>query len=289
MVCKVVNHELKGYYSQWISGIYYAVDHGAQVINFSLAGEEPSKALEEAVDYAERHGVLIIASMYNLNSSDPCYPAAYEPVIAVGATDPDDKRSTAFNGNPQYGSNYGAHLDVVAPGNYIVGLNRSFSGSGTVWAGTSMASPVVAGIASLLWAQYPSRDAEDIRMLIYASAEDLTGTSEEDTPGWDPYYGYGRVNAFLALSGDTIRINNQLKVFPNPAVTQLYIDYKLKQPGSSFLYILNMNGQIIKKIQNLQHNEKIPLNVSALPAGMYLVVLNSGSNRLTQKFVVIHK
>ena len=288
MICKVVNKDLSGYYSQWISGIYYAVDHGARIINFSLAGDKPSKALEEAINYANQQGVLIVSSMYNLNNSEPYYPAAYGPVIAVGATDPNDKRSIAFNGNPQYGSNYGNHIDVVAPGNYIRGLNKPFTGTGTLWSGTSMATPIVSGIASLLWAQYPSGTVEDIKTLIYTSAEDQVGPDDEDTPGWDPYYGYGRVNAYRALSGDTATINVQLKIFPNPAVTSLYIEYQLEETNFPLLFMVNMTGQVVWKTQKLPRNKKIQVDISHLSAGLYLVVLEYKTNRLTRKLIVVH-
>src|SRR5690606_3555342 len=125
-------------------------DNGAHIINFSMAGFEPSQALHEAIQYAESKGVLIVAGMGNTNSEQQCFPAAYPEVLAVGATDPNDRRSISFNGVAgRTGSNHGDHIDVVAPGNYILSLSMGGLQS-TMRAGTSLSTPMVTGIASLL-------------------------------------------------------------------------------------------------------------------------------------------
>ena len=105
-----------------------------------------------------------------------------------------------FSGSTTSGSNYGNHIDVVAPGNYMYGLhhiNNNYYGS--FWGGTSQATPLVSGLAALLIAQKPYIKYEKIREIIQNTAEDQVGDAQEDTEGWDVYHGHGRINAYKAL------------------------------------------------------------------------------------------
>lgn len=168
------------------SGIRYAADQGADVINMSLGGT-CSQTTADAVNYAYfERGVIIVAASGN-NAGGVSYPAKHAPVIAVGATDHDDDRA-AF-------SNFGDELDVVAPGVDIFStiLNDGYY----AFSGTSMASPHVAGVVGLLLAQRPDLSPGQVREILRQSADDL-GES-----GFDVYYGYGRVNAYQALQTAT--------------------------------------------------------------------------------------
>lgn len=97
MICKVLNADLSGNYSDWIEGIHYAIDNGADIINISVAGKDDSKLLQEAVTYAHSHGVAVFTSMGNENVGEKRYPAACTETIAVGSSDPDDQRSISFS------------------------------------------------------------------------------------------------------------------------------------------------------------------------------------------------
>ncbi|MFT5972985.1 MAG: thermitase, partial [Cryomorphaceae bacterium] len=125
MVCKILDQNGSGLYSWWTDAIYYAVDNGAKVINMSVGGSGFSNSMQEAVDYAYNGGVTIVACMMNENNQVSYYPAKYQNTIAVGATDASDMRAAPFFWSSESGSNYGAHIDVVAPGNYIYGLSYS--------------------------------------------------------------------------------------------------------------------------------------------------------------------
>jgi subtilisin family serine protease len=197
MVLKVTNKAGDGYYRDWAQAIMYAVQNGAKVINMSVGGTEQSSLLQAAVDYAWEHGVLIVACAMNGNTEQPYYPAACRHVLAVGATNPDDTRAAPFFWDKNSGSNYGKHLGVVAPGNYIYGL--SHKAYNAIWGGTSQAAPFVSGLASLLLAQNPHRTPAELIHLIESTADDQVGRPEEDTPGWDKYHGFGRINALKAL------------------------------------------------------------------------------------------
>lgn len=199
MILKGLDNNNYGYYSWWTEAIYYAVDNGAKVINMSLGGNSFSTTLQNAVTYALNNNVVVVVCMMNTNSNTVYYPAGFTGVIAVGSTNSNDTRSNPFFWSPTSGSNYGSHISVVAPGNYIYGLNyQSNTKYGSYWGGTSQATPHVSGLASLLLAQNPSRTPAQIKSTIETTAEDQVGNSSEDTPGWDIYFGHGRINAFNA-------------------------------------------------------------------------------------------
>lgn len=194
MVLKTQNSSGSGSYSAMASAIYYAADNGAKVINMSLGGSASATALQDAINYAYAHNVTVVAAMGNNNSSVPSYPGSCTHVIAVGATTCADTRASF--------SNYGSHISVVAPGDVIFGLSYlSNTDYTTGMSGTSQATPAVAGVLALLLAQNPARTPDQLRTIIESTAEDQVGSASEDVPGFDIYYGHGRVNAFAALSG----------------------------------------------------------------------------------------
>ena len=121
-------------------GIIWAVDNGATVINMSLTINEPSKVLEQAIEYAWNKGAILAAAAGNYGSSTPVYPAVYNQCIAVTATNENDMLAIL--------ANHGDWVDVAAPGaNIYSTLPDNTYGSKT---GTSMATPHVAGLAGLL-------------------------------------------------------------------------------------------------------------------------------------------
>jgi subtilisin family serine protease len=174
------------------SAIRYAVDHGAHVINLSLGGPDGNTTLHNAVRYAYLANVPIVAAMMNEAESHPStiyYPAAYSETIAVGSTDKMDIRSSF--------SSYGGHIDLTAPGSeilntYWVEVEPNQHTYAYLW-GTSMAAPHVAGVIGLMRSVAPHIGIEEIRTIIKTSADDL------GDPGWDIFYGAGRVNAKQAL------------------------------------------------------------------------------------------
>jgi thermitase len=143
---KVLGDDGRGTWSWVASGIIWAADNGARVINMSLGGTTDSDTLEDAVDYAWGRGVVLVAAAGNRNSDVEIYPAAYDNVIAVGATNRTDARA-GF-------SSFGDWVDVAAPGVDILStFPRTWWGADQyAWmSGTSMSSPFVAGLAGLVW------------------------------------------------------------------------------------------------------------------------------------------
>lgn len=180
---KVLDQYGNGWYSDIAAGIIYAADNGAQVINLSLGGTEPSDILVYAVDYARSHGALVVAATGNTGSA-VLYPAAYEPVLAVAATDSNDQVA--------YFSNYGAPVDVAAPGVDIYSTWPWVTGYFTK-SGTSMAAPHISGVAALIWSRWSALSADNVASAITQTAVDV------GHPGWDVYTGWGRIDAYQAV------------------------------------------------------------------------------------------
>ena len=203
MPLKVLDNNNNGFYSAWADAIYFAVNNGAKVINLSAGGNSPSALLENAVNYAYANNVWVVVSTGNGNTNIQ-YPAKYPNAMAIGSTNPNDTRSNPFFWSPTSGSNYGPEIDFVAPGNFMYGLshnsNTNYNG---YWGGTSQAAPHVAGVISLMLSQNPSLTVNQIMLKLQQTSQDLVG-GPEDTAGWDPYFGYGRINAHAALSNGVV-------------------------------------------------------------------------------------
>ncbi len=186
LAVKVLSANGSGYYSTVAKGITYAADNGARIINLSLRGTVSSAILQDAVNYAWNKGVLVVAAAGNDGSDAPSYPAAYPHVLAVAATDWNDAHWSL--------SNYGDYIDVAAPGVGIVSTDWAGGvGPYASRSGTSMAAPHVAAVAALALAVNPDLTNADLETIITSTADD------KGDPGWDPYYGAGRVNAYKAV------------------------------------------------------------------------------------------
>jgi len=199
MICKNLSDNNSGEYEWWAKSIKYAVDNGAKIINMSEGGDDYSKVLKAAVDYATNKDVFLAAAMMNKGDGNDYYPAAYPGVFAVGATDSDGKRCKKFSWGG--GSCYGKHISVVAPGNKIYGVDYEDPYKfDTFWSGTSQSTAIVSGLASLLLSQDLNRSADDIKKIIKETAKDEIGALPEDKKGFDIYYGWGRIDCFDALT-----------------------------------------------------------------------------------------
>ena len=208
---RVLDSNGSGYLSDVAAAIDYAVLHGAQVINMSLGGTYDYYLIEEAVDRASVAGVILVAAAGNSGPTNtlPSFPAAYDNVIAVAATD----QSGVVAGY----SNQGSYLDISAPGSAIV----STYGLGYAsLSGTSMASPHVAGVVALM------RDKDiatsQIKYLLQTNANSSAPRNVQNR------YGAGLINAYDALSCNT---TSCAEPSPAPTPTETIASTTVINPG----------------------------------------------------------
>ncbi|GAA4998667.1 type VII secretion-associated serine protease mycosin [Kitasatospora paranensis] len=175
-----------------VNAINTAVAKGADVINISqdvrADGEtsnfDDSKQLEEAVQAAEAENVVVVASSGNDGREGATYPAAYETVLAVGASDRNNERATF--------SEYGDFVDIAAPG--VDMLSTVPAGGHCVDNGTSFSAPYVAGVAALLKGAHPDWTAAQVRARIEQSAQRTERTRNR-------FVGWGVVDPVKAVQG----------------------------------------------------------------------------------------
>lgn len=163
--------------------IRYAADNGAKVISMSYGSNFFSQSEFAAVQYAWGKGCVLVGAAGNDGVTTRYYPAAFANVIAVGSTTTSDTRSSFSNFN----SLNDAWVDVAAPGSSIL---STVPGGYGVKSGTSMATPLVAGLAGLLASVAPPGTSNtELRLAIETSCDPVVGS----------FVTFGRVNALKAL------------------------------------------------------------------------------------------
>ncbi len=215
-------------------GAIYAIDNGAKVINMSLGCTTASRLSRSALDYATSKNVLAFNASANEFSTHQNFQSIFDDVITVGAVthnSPDDPSTSDPRGGPLTTflqkasfSNYGAHLDVVAP-TLVPGAGQGLAGlvpnhAAYTWSasGTSSSTPHGAGVGALVFSR--ARDlietgalpvaglalqdisTQEVRQIINQTADDVTaqsGTTYPVSAEWDKWTGYGRINAKKAV------------------------------------------------------------------------------------------
>ena len=184
MAEKGLDEHGEGYEDDLANAIVHAVDQGADILSNSWGGYEDSVLLHEAVKYAYEKGVLVVAAAGNDAWDVKAFPAGYDEVIAVTATNSSD--------DPASFTNFGDWVELAAPGVHI--YSTVYDDDYRYMSGTSMACPHVSGVAALVWSQFPNATRDWVQLWLRYTADDLGNT------GFDVYYGYGRINAEKAVS-----------------------------------------------------------------------------------------
>ncbi|MCU1434457.1 MAG: peptidase and in, kexin, sedolisin [Pseudarthrobacter sp.] len=189
---KVLNDSGGGFTSDLVDGINWAVSSGAKVINMSLA-VRASRTLETAVNNAWKKGVVLVAAAGNTGNQTKMYPGAYTNVIAVGATDNQDVKASF--------STFGTWVDVAAPGvsvystfpnhDFVLASQSGRSQGYDIGSGTSMATPIVAATAALVWSKDPGATNTAVRTKVESTTDTIDGIGT--------FWAHGRVNANKAV------------------------------------------------------------------------------------------
>jgi len=244
--------------------IQYAVDNGAKIVVMSLGLHRYSPYMQDIVNYAEEHGVLLVAAAGN-EGNDIKYPAAYKTVLAVGGI--------GSSGAIVQESNYGPELDLVAPWEvYTTALDGKYQ----VNYGTSMAAPQVAAVAAMVLAQHPDWKPAQVRNHLRHTAEDIS------VRGWDERTGYGLLRADLAVTtpytADMYEPNNS-----RVTSAQLPIDHivygEMSRSDTDWFYLqAPYNGKVSVELTSLGAESDMQLTLEHYDANGNL--LNSYPNML---------
>lgn len=264
-----------------IAGVEYATAKGVNVINLSLGGA-PSSVLEEtAFRKAIEARITVVAAAGNDGNGVPVnYPAAYQNVIAVGASDSSDGLASF--------SNTGAAVLLVAPGVSVVStLPGSLYGIND---GTSFSSPHVAGIAALMLSIQPRLTPGRIARILAQTADDL------GAPGLDDSYGYGRVNAVRALNAIPSQLiappEDQTVPMPNPFISKGMSTVTFRIPANlgsqvSAVRIVNALGVPVRALSGTNVWDGKNEDGNYVAGGVYYYVLETPQGKSRNKVFVV--
>jgi subtilisin family serine protease/flagellar hook assembly protein FlgD len=221
------------------SAVYYAVANKANVINLSLGGFDPSTTVEKALKHAHYSGVVVVAAAGNSANDSATYPAAYETVISVSASDQYDKIASF--------SNFGETVDFAAPG---VSILSAVSGSSYErFEGTSMAAPVVSGTIALMLSRNPLLTPDDVRRILTQSAVDI------GEKGKDLFFGNGRINVYLSLKNTplpALELKASASTFTMSGQNSHTFSFKAPSGTKVSIVVQNQQGAIVKRLMNNQ-------------------------------------
>ncbi|MEO8446151.1 MAG: S8/S53 family peptidase [bacterium] len=178
-------------------GLKYGADQGCKVLNCSWGGGGGGQFEQDVVTYCTiNKNALVVCAAGNDNSSATFYPAGYKYVLNVASTTSSDSRSSF--------SNYGNNIDVCAPGSSI--YSTLYNNSYATFDGTSMASPIAAGVCAIVKSQFPGYNALQVGEKVRVTCDNIDGIN----PSYAGKLGRGRVNMqrALTINSPAVRINS---------------------------------------------------------------------------------
>ncbi|BAZ13766.1 peptidase S8/S53 [Calothrix sp. NIES-4071] len=183
MPVKVLDDTGSGSYDSITKGIYYAVDHGANVINLSLGGGGTNKTMEDALNYASGKGVIVVMAAGNDGGASPIYPARYaqNTGVAVGAVDKDGNLADFSN---RAGSKQLTYVTAPGVSIYSTVPNNNYEN----YSGTSMAAPHVAGVVALMLSANRSLSDSQVRQILAD-----TSKNSEQSDSTIPSFNFGDI------------------------------------------------------------------------------------------------
>jgi serine protease len=157
----------QGYIITGYEGIRYAADRGCAVINCSWGGGGGGQFEQDVITYATvNKNALVVCAAGNESSSGSFYPASYKYVLSVASTNSSDVRSSF--------SNYGNNIDICAPGSSI--YSTLWNNSYATFDGTSMASPIAAGVCAIVKSQFPTYTAMQVGEKVRVNCDNIDCT-----------------------------------------------------------------------------------------------------------------
>jgi len=288
MPVKVLDAIGEGADSDIYLGVKWAVDNGANVMNYSLGGPGFSPALQLAVNYASERGCVNVAAAGN-DGGPAYYPAGFGNVISVASCDENGLRSSF--------SNYGK-IDVSGPGEYILSCGAINNSYYYVEGGTSFAAPFVSGLSALIMLKYNSMNQDSVKNLIEQTADDIGNAGYDNTTGW------GRVNFVKALSKTYNAVSGETKTYcwPNPFSpdNDIYtnITFVMAAPEDVTIEIYDGGGDLVWKTEkaaaemtygyNYIKWDGKNLNNDSVGNGVYFYVLKTPKLYGKNKIAVLH-
>lgn len=290
MPVKILNENNSGFYSWWIAGIYWAMDAGADVLNMSVGGSGPSSLLSQAVADAIDAGVHVIACMMNTNNDVTFYPAAYDGVVSVGAINNTGALASPFCWGG--GSNIGDHIDLVAPGDYIVGLSHTNPSNGSFWCGTSQAAPMVAGVVSLMLSINTDLSPAEVKQI-------LRETARGD--GWNRSRGTGVLDAHAAVAYVVENLGTRAiadipmgisleQNFPNPFNPSTTISFQIPEQSHVTLSVFTADGRRVGVLVDevrAAGAHVTSFDASGLGSGVYLYEMTAAGQRMVRRMTLV--
>ena len=249
--------------------MFYAAENGAQVINCSWGIPVYREYEQDIINAVWDAGVLIIAAGGSVGTMLE-YPAAYDNVMAVSATDQNDHRAPF--------APYGEHIDICAPG---VDIAIPWGDDFSILSGTSFSAGMVAGLAGLVATLYPQFTNQQIQQLI----EDAADPIDDLNPSYEGLLGAGRINAancmMTAIDDDPIlpQHDRLLGSYPNPFNAQTQIRYELSKSADVSITIYDIMG---RRVQSVTIGYQEPglhfytWDAGGLASGIYFAKLQNG-------------
>jgi subtilisin family serine protease len=253
-------------------GISYAMRSGAKIISMSFGSYQSSLTEQILINTAINQGIVMVAAAGNSDTNTLFYPASYTGVISVGATDQNDMKASF--------SNYGSRIDVMAPGVNIYSTIATSASAYTSYSGTSMACPLVAGLAGLVLAHHPTFTPAQVTSAIKNSADNISAQN----PNYAGQLGAGRINAYHALGGTGTGLNDltgdlSIVSYPNPFAESIVVKNSRGEKGQ--IELIDMDGRVLVSQEMYRQNTR--LSTSPLPAGLYILRVSTAHGIYSSK------
>jgi serine protease len=261
--------------------LIYAADNGADIINCSWGLLNQSQSEQDIINAVWEEGVLIIASAGGNSNDTPIYPAAYDHVMAVTATDQTDHKA--------YFAGFGSWVDISAPGVEVYAI---YGDDYSIVSGTSFSAAMVSGLAGLVATWYPDLVNDEIQEIIESSADPI----DHLNPGFEGMLGAGRINSLACVRTAVEYEDTSPTLFgfdpnyPNPFNSSTVLSFHLGEALPVEISIYSIMGQRVATLHQgmLEAGEhRIPWDADDLPSGVYFARIEANEQSRCLKMLLV--